>query len=690
MKTLIVDDSEENLYMLESLLKGYDHDVLSARNGLEALDLISENDIGLIISDILMPVMDGFQLCRKIKSDKNMSDIPFIIYTATYTDEKDEDFALKLGADGFIIKPCDPEVFIKAVNKIIEKFSHKKKGAEPEITEEKEVFKQYSERLIKKLEQKMEQLEREVDVRKKAEDELKENRERLIAAQKIAKVGDFTWNVETGEITWSEGMFDLLKYEKSETFDYQKLNNQIHHPDDLQNINAWLNKCIESENKKLPPYEYRVICKDGEIKHVRTVGIIMRNKGSPTTVFATVQDITDLKKAEKDRDKYQSELLQSQKMESIGRLAGGIAHDFNNMLSVIVGHLDLAKLKLPKDHFLMNDINKMQEAAEQSANLVEQLLGFARKQPAVPAVIDLNKTVSNSIEMLTKLVGKNIEIIWQPDQVIKPVYIDPTQTNQLLINLVVNASDAMEEKGKILIETDIANIDKTYCDTNAEFIPGKYVVISVSDNGSGMDEETKKNIFEPFYTTKDRGKGTGLGLSTVYGIVKQNKGFIYVESEIGKGTKFKIYLPVSKKDKVKPNTNHDSQDQTSGGKETILLVDDSLTILDLSKKMLESLGYTVIAKNSADKAIKAADEYEGKIHLLITNVLMPGTKGSDLADNVRNFYPAIKCLYMSGHSSDVIAHQGLMEEETNFIQKPFTIDKLAKNIRQILEQDASE
>ena len=398
----------------------------------------------------------------------------------------------------------------------------------------------------------------------------------------------------------------------------------------------------------------------------------------------TFRDITEYKRGEKERKRLEEQLFQAQKMESVGRLAGGVAHDFNNMLGVIIGRAEMALEKdVPTDK-LQHDLKEILKAGLRSADLTRQLLAFARKQTAVPKTLDLNDTISSMLKMLRRLIGEDIDLLWVPELDLWKVKIDPSQVDQILANLVVNARDAISGVGAITMRTENVVVDDSYRAETPEFIPGEYVLLSVSDNGDGMSREVREKIFEPFFTTKELGKGTGLGLSTVYGIVKQNDGFIYVASELGKGTTFNIYLPrleapisqvPSKEVAGKPRT----------GTETILLVEDDEAILDLSKIILEKLGYTVLAAHTPVLALHLAEEHPGELHLLITDVVMPEMNGRALAEQLGAIRPNLKCLYMSGYTADVITHRGILNGGVNFIQKPFGSDELAAKVRQVLE-----
>jgi len=394
-------------------------------------------------------------------------------------------------------------------------------------------------------------------------------------------------------------------------------------------------------------------------------------------------DITDRKRSEEEREKLREQLSQAQKMESIGRLAGGVAHDFNNMLSIILGYTDIALDYVNPDQPLYTNLQEIRKAAGRSADLTRQLLAFARQQTVSPKALNLNETVGGMLRMLRRLIGEDINLLWSPGENIWQVKIDPSQIDQILANLCVNARDAIDGVGRLTIETQNAVFDEVYCATHADFVPGAYVLLAVSDNGSGMDKETMDRLFEPFFTTKERGKGTGLGLATVYGIVKQNHGFINVYSEPGKGTTFKIYLRRHPGAADEAEKKAAGEIQRSRG-ETVLVVEDEPSIISMTKMMLENLGYGVLTANSPGEAARLAEEYSGDIHLLLTDVVMPEMNGRDLADQLSGFYPAIKVLFMSGYTTNVIAHHGILEEGVHFIQKPFSIKDLAAKVHEAL------
>ena len=411
---------------------------------------------------------------------------------------------------------------------------------------------------------------------------------------------------------------------------------------------------------------------------------VINADGKVTLLIPEGRDITDRKRDELERNKLQEQLLQAQKMESVGRLAGGVAHDFNNMLSVILGHADLILLQTKPDHPLYPDLVEIEKTAQRSADLTRQLLAFARKQTVTPKVLDMNNTVSGMLKMLRRLIGENVELIWNPGKDLWLVNIDPSQIDQILANMAVNARDAIANVGQVTIST--ANITITVEESilHPALLPGEFVLLTVRDNGCGMNQETLEHIFEPFFTTKGLGRGTGLGLATVYGIVKQNYGFIHAASQPGEGSTFDIYLPRHTGGTAAP-PEHAEEESPKGGKETILLVEDEPAMLSISSSMLTHLGYHVLAAASPEEALQLADKHTGPIHLLVTDVIMPGMNGRDLSKVIDSRHPGLRHIFTSGYTSDVMAARGMLEKGIHFIQKPFTIKRLAAKVREVLE-----
>lgn len=399
-----------------------------------------------------------------------------------------------------------------------------------------------------------------------------------------------------------------------------------------------------------------------------------------------LSDITERKQWEEEQKVLQLQLAQARKMESIGRLAGGVAHDFNNMLGVILGHTELAQIGLDPSQPLHAHLEEIYKAAEHSALLTSQLLAFARKQIIDTRVIDLNTSVAGMLVMMRRLISENIEFSWTPGTNLWPIKIDPSQIDQILANLCINSRDAITDAGKIMVETKNSVFDATSCACHPGCLPGEYVVLIVSDNGCGMDEQALTQIFEPFFTTKETGKGTGLGLAMVYGIVKQNNGFIHASSHPGQGTTFSIYLPRHQDKDEQIQGEELVQADYATGNETILLVEDQVPLLKMITRMLEHSGYTVLAASTSDQAMELAKEHADKIRLLITDVIMPEMNGQDLAQQLHSLYPGIKRLFMSGYTADIIGRHGVLDESINFIQKPFSMRNLSLKVREVLEQ----
>jgi len=398
------------------------------------------------------------------------------------------------------------------------------------------------------------------------------------------------------------------------------------------------------------------------------------------------RDISERKQAEEERKKLHEQLLQSQKMEAVGVLAGGIAHDFNNMLGAIIGYADLTLEAMEPENRFRKNLDRILDAAKRSADITRQLLAFARKQTIAPVAVNLNESVESVLPMIQRLIGENIELSWLAGAGPCIIKIDPSQLDQILVNFCVNARDAIKNVGRITIETDRVVFDEAYCAAHVGFRPGDYVLLSVSDNGCGIDKATLSHIFEPFFTTKGLGQGTGMGLATIYGIVKQNDGFINAYSEPGIGTTFRVYLPrYTAEAAMIPKTG--AQEPAATGHETILLVEDEPMILEMTQAMLEKLGYAVFPVCTPGEALRVAREHTGEIHLLMTDVVMPEMNGRDLARSLRSVRPRLKRLFMSGYTANVIVHNGVLEDHVLFIQKPFSIKNLAAKIREALDQD---
>ncbi len=802
-KILIADDNSASLYMLERLLKGHGFEVISAENGKDALEKARLNPPHLIVTDILMPVMDGYTLCREWKADVSLRHIPLVFYTATYTEPKDELFALSLGADRFVIKPQEPDVLINIIKTVLEEKSPENRPAAKPLGEEIEFFRQYNEVLFNKLEKKMLALEIANQELKTMEEmyrlsfehvtdviytidadlritSISPSVERILGykpqdflgrpvadlgnifvpeflEQAVADMGSVLkgetipaatyqfiskdGTIKYGEVSGSpimredrvigmisvardvterkrleealrasEASFTMLVDTIPDIVTRTDLSGKILFTNDyVPKVTGYTHEELEGRNlldfispdepdgavKRMTailsegrqgPNVYHMIMKDGRKIPFEVNGDVLRDKdGKPFGRVHICRDISLRIKAEQEKEQLQEKLVQAQKMESIGRLAGGIAHDFNNMLGVILGHVELALENIQPGQTLYNSLQEIRKAAQRSADLTSQLLAFARRQTVSPQILDMNETVTKMLKMLQRLIGEDINLAWLPGHNVWPIEIDPSQIDQILANLCVNARDAITGTGKVTIETENVTLDQTYCTDHPGFIPGEYVLLTVSDDGCGMSRETQSKLFEPFFTTKETGKGTGLGLAMVYGIVKQNNGFINIYSEPDKGTTCRIYLP-RHHGNGRRKRMEDIQETPLRGGETVLVVEDERAILDLVGIILRGQGYSVLAAATPDEAISLAAKHNGDIHLLLTDVVMPKMNGRDLAGILQSRHPHLKCLFTSGYTANVIAHHGILDDGVHFIAKPFSRKDLAFKVRAALDQ----
>ena len=416
--------------------------------------------------------------------------------------------------------------------------------------------------------------------------------------------------------------------------------------------------------------------KDGTYRSLEAIGRFLLDDPVVRGVVINARDVTERRSLER-------QLLQAQKMEAVGRLAGGIAHDFNNVLTAIFGYADLLTEELPAGSPARQDLEEIRKAATRASALTRQLLAFSRQQVLAPMVLSVNDLVDDVDKMLRRLVGEDVELRLNLARDAGNVRADSGQLQQVIMNLVVNARDAMPTGGKLVIETADAELTEQYAELHQAVIPGRYVMLAVSDTGVGMDAQTKARIFEPFFTTKEKGKGTGLGLSTVYGIVKQSGGYVWVYSEPGHGTTFKLYLP--RVDAPAEPQAPPRETATLTGTETILLAEDDEILRPLTKGLLAKLGYTVLDAESAEQALAVAGARQGPIHLLVADVVMPGASGRELARRLAQSRPETRVLYVSGYTDDAIVHHGMLDPGLKFLQKPFTPAALARKVREVLD-----
>jgi PAS domain S-box-containing protein len=522
---------------------------------------------------------------------------------------------------------------------------------------------------------------RDITERKQADEALRESEERYRTVIEHSNDGVA---IDRGSqpLFVNQRFVEIFGYDKPEEILGKPLS-LIVHPDDIRRLEEII---LRRQRGEVVPsrYEFRGLRKNGETIDVEASATQTNYRGESVSLVY-LRDITDRKRAEEALRRTEEQLRQSQKMEAIGQLAGGVAHDFNNLLTVIKGYSQLSLNEIREGEPLRGNIEEIRKATDRAADLTRQLLAFSRRQIMEMRVLDLNDLLVSLEKMLRRVIGEDIELVTLLAEDLGRVKTDPGQIEQVIMNLAVNARDAMLDGGKLTIETANVDLDEAYARSHIAVIPGRYVMISVSDTGVGMATEVRGRVFEPFFTTKEKGKGTGLGLSTVYGIVKQSGGNIWVYSEPGKGTTFKIYLPrvdeapEELKEKVIVG-------ELPRGSETILVVEDEEDVRKLAMRILERQGYKVLEASEGLGAFLIVEEYGDPIHLLVTDVVMPKISGRELADRMAEIRPEIKVLYMSGYTDNAITHHGILEKGKNYLQKPFTMEGLARKVREVLDK----
>lgn len=928
-RAIIVDDDRQNLYFLRSLLNASGFEVEEAAHGIEALEKARRRPPDIVISDLLMPEQDGFTLLRHWKADERLKSIPFVVYTATYVDPRDERFVLDLGADAFILKPAEPEAFLGQIRDVL-KQQQMGKSADPARPRGDEValLEKYGEVVERKLREKAsafelanQELRAEIAVREKTEQALRESEDRYrrlfhafadpilvydretlryvavsdsavahygysreeflqmtakdirppdevpaflkaIAVQRSER-GDYgVWRhrKKSGEIIDVEisafglefdgrpafmvhardvtearrveaeaaRMNDLLRavaegtpdsvFVKDQQGKYLLLNaaaaravgqpaeevigkydSEIFGPEDAATVIASDELVMRTNQAQTVEEQLRL---DGKTRFFQTIKAPHRNaKGEVIGVIGIARDVTEKKLAEQalrlrdraiqavsqgliitdpnqsgnpiifvspsferitgysseealgkncrflqgketdqetvqamrdaiaerrpcvvdilnyrkdgspfwnslsidpvfdesgavlyfvgvqnditERKTLEEQLRRAQKMEAVGRLAGGVAHDFNNLLTIIMGYSELLLAHPELSPSLQELVNAISEAGNRAATLTRQLLGFSRQTIMQPQVIDLNAVIASTAKLLRRLIGEDIEFTTVLAPELNRVKVDPGQLDQVLMNLVVNARDAMPTGGKLTIETASVELSEEYAATHLDVKPGRYVMLAITDTGCGMTAEVKSRLFEPFFTTKKIGEGTGLGLPVVLGIVQQSGGSINVYSEPGHGTTFKIYLPAVDDPATPKNPTATSR---AHGTETVLLVEDEEAVRSLAAMSLRQQGYEVLTADCGQDALRVAMRRQGPLDLLLTDVVMPNVSGPALADAIKARFPRLRVLYMSGYTDDAVVRHGLLEANVSFIQKPFTPIELARKVRQVLDR----
>jgi two-component system cell cycle sensor histidine kinase/response regulator CckA len=642
-RILIIEDSVADAELAERELRQAGISFISRRVETKAALLQELHDFqpDIILSDYGLPQFTGLEALRLLK--ERGIEVPFILVTGSLTEEVAVE-CMKEGADDYILKSS---------------------------------LKRLPSAVLNVLEKKAAQRQKEEALAAMARsDELS----RLIAENTHDLI--CILDLEGNFVYVSPSYGKILGYDPQELISKNAFS--LIHAEDRDRVEQTFRLALITKEDLNAEFRYEHC--QGNWLFLEAIGSwVFDGKENPWRAVIVSRDITERKRSDDALREAQEQLRLSQKLEAMGQLAGGVAHDFNNMLTVISGYSEILLRQCQADNSMTVKIEEIRKAAKRSASLTRQLLAFSRKQVLQAEVIDLNSLIENMGKMLCRLIGENIEIVTVLNPDIRKIKADPGQIEQVVMNLVVNARDAMPNGGKIVIETTGVDLDVADERAHVGVKAGQYLRLAISDTGCGIDAETQKHIFEPFFTTKELGKGTGLGLSTVYGIVKQSEGNIWVSSEVGKGTTFNIYLPLIKAGAQLPAGNH-GEARPQKGWETLLVVEDESMVRDLARSLLQEAGYKVLDACGGDDALRIEEHYDGTIHLMITDVVMPQMSGQQLAEHMAQRRPETKVLYVSGYASDTIFRDAILEEGISFLEKPFTTSSLVLKVRAVLDR----
>ena len=778
MKILIVDDNEDSRMILRKALEHDGYRIEEAFNGAEALQVAKESPPDMIVSDILMPEMDGFKLCHEVKHNDLLRKTPFVFYTSTYIDQKNEKLAISLGASRFIVKPVDTSEFLDIIKEVFREYREMTLPVpERPFADEAELSRMYKDSIASKLDEKMYELRLFREIFINANDAIaifdaaglyiRQNSAHraligysdeallsktpaihlgeevfLTIIKKLSRQGVYRGELtsytkerqrlyielsafkianEKGGVSCYVGIIrDItarMRSEKALRLSEEKFSkafrsspiyftiNTLHEGRYIDVNDAFLNAAgytreeiigrtesdigmwgypsdyhkmlrLLRDKKLINNFETEWRIKSGEMLTVLFSAELIEIDDGPC-ILAVVLDITERKKLE-------NQLLHAQKMEAIGQLAGGIAHDFNNILSAIVNYAYILKMRMKAEDPSMDNIEQILSLSGKASEITQGLLTFGRKDFINPIPLNLNNAVMNMEKLLTKFIGEDIRLSIKLTDKEPVIMADSVQIEQVIINFATNARDAMPDGGSLTIETELVELDNSFVKVHGFGTSGTYAVLSVSDTGSGMDEETRQKIFEPFFTTKEIGKGTGLGLAIIYGIVKRHNGYITVYSEAGQGTCFKIYFQtvkfgVEKREESEPSV-------LRGNAEVILLAEDETAVRNALKSILQEHGYRVIEAVDGEDAVKKYTEHKDDIQLLILDVIMPGMNGKIAFDMIQRITPGIKAIFTSGYTAEIINKKGIIQEGLNYVAKPVLPNEFLRKIRETIDR----
>lgn len=636
LRVLIVEDSEDDALLLLAELErgGFDVTQLRVETAESMREALGARPWDLVVSDFDMPTFSGIGALEVLR--ESGLDIPLIIVSGTIGEDAAVE-ALRTGAADFLLKGKLARL-VPAIDREIREAEGRRQ-------------------------------------RRSAEAELLQTRERMQFALTAAGVGLWEADAVTGVTSWSEVMERLHGLPAGGFSRTRAAFLECVHPDDRERVAANITAALRTPNGV--PLEYRTTWPDGSIHWIAGLGKTMFDQdGQPMRAAGVALDVTVQKTLE-------DQFRQAQKLDAIGGLAAGIAHDFNNLMTIVNGYCEILSKRLAGDAVALDDLNEIRHAGASATALTRQLLTFSRRQVVQPRAVDLNELLGESSNMLRRTVEKNVQIEIFPTPALPPIRVDPGQLEQVVLNLVINARDAMPHGGTITIETQAARLDEAYARLHVGLAPGDYALMSVSDTGTGMPPEVQARLFEPFFTTKERGRGTGLGLATVYGIVKQSEGHISVYSEVGVGTTFKIYWPLAA-ESCQPEAADEAVSMELYGTETILVVEDEAPLRAMAQRILETHGYSVLTAGNGDETEAACRAYAGPIHVALMDVIMPGRSGAAVAEWLAEHRPATKVIFMSGYTGHAVDRHGVLPSGAVLLQKPYSIEVLLGTIRQAL------
>ena len=638
-RVLVVDDDPPTRMLMRESLTAAGFEVIEARDGDEALAGWRQSSPDLVLLDVVMPGMDGFEVCRRLREMPHGDEVPVLMATGL-EDVDSINRAYLVGATDFITKPINWALIGHRVRYMV-------RGG---------------------------RLQRS----------LRHSEERFRTL--IENIADLIILLDPdGTLTYASPAVERTLHRPPEDLIGRRFEELVHEAD-VPVLRNCMALAIETRGKPHAA-NLRLATAEGMCRTMETIFMSMANPDGGASVVVTSRDITARLDAEAALRKSEEQLRQAQKMEAVGRLAGGIAHDFNNLLTAILGYSQILEERFEAEGRTCEEIREVRRAGQRAGSLTRQLLAFSRKQIHQPRVIDLNTVIGDMESMLRRLMGEDVALETRLAPDLRRVMADPGQLEQVLMNLAVNARDAMPTGGTLIIETANATFDEAYARTDREVLPGDYAMIAVSDNGCGIPADRLDKIFEPFYTTKEKGRGTGLGLSTVYGIVKQSNGYVWTYSEPGQGATFKIYLPATTEPARAARPPVDGT-RSLTGTETVLLAEDEAWVRKLVSQCLEQHGYTVLVAEDGEQAVRIHQCYTGRIDLLLTDVVMPRLNGVDLAARITRDRPGCRVLFMSGYTGHAILQHGRLPPECAFLQKPFTLQDLASLVRDVLSRPA--